>query len=258
MPMNSPATRNLDALMISEANEAIRFARGSFLKGVSFDVEIGGSRQTGVSFDPDSGKSFLSIHLEDPLASRLMPTVKSWRDAWILILAHESGHLRLNSICQANGHDPDEPDAQLIAMGIDQNNWSSAMTDSQKESAIESFCDICLAQTAIKFLGDRWRAPVEALRDQRAKTSRELGFLKSDEYATAPALDAFLDCDGKMEPRVGATIALDVLLLNTSGLKKAAIASAIALAGLKDGLREKIKRWRGGRPSSERNPQRPP
>ena len=92
MPMNTPATRNLDALMISEANEAIRFARGSFLKGVSFDVEIGGSRQTGVSFDPDSGKSFLSIHLEDPLASRLMPTVKSWRDAWILILAHESGH----------------------------------------------------------------------------------------------------------------------------------------------------------------------
>lgn len=119
------------------------------------------------------------------------------------------------------------------------------MADYQKESAIESFCDICLARAAIGLLGERWKGLVEALRNQRAEKSKALRFFEADEYATVPALDAFLDCDGNMAPQEGARISLKSSIQHTSRLKKAAISTSMGLFGLKKGMRERLELWRG-------------
>lgn len=220
--------------------EALGDASNTFLSGVSVQFSYDQSRPT-----QTEGLDAVNINFNDSMARILLPTLASWKEAWLLILAHETGHLHLNSICEANGEPPAEPDAQLRAIGIDPTSSDFLhAADFQKESAIESFCDASLAKAAIDFLGPRWKMPVETLRDHRAKTSRKIGFFKPDEYATQPALDAILETHGKIEPGMAAEIALRASLLHTSKIKIAAICSANKLWGFADQWQKKITEWR--------------
>lgn len=240
MNFNNPQ----DNQMVEDAFfEALGDASNTFLSGVSVQFSYDQSRPT-----QTEGLDAVNINFNDSMARTLRPTLASWKEAWLLILAHETGHLRLNSLCEANGEPPAEPDAQLRAIGIDPTSSEFLQAaDFQKESAIESFCDACLAKAAINFLGSRWKMPVETLRDHRANTSRKLGIFKPDEYATQPALSAFLESDGEIEPGMAAEIALRASLLHTSKIKIAAIRSANKLSGWADQWQRRVTEWRHSR-----------
>lgn len=254
--MSSPQTPRAD--IVHGANEALRLARRSFLKGLRFNAQVMDSLPTGVSFNQKTKKSFLSINPSDPLATSLFQVVGSWQDAWLLILAHESGHIRLNSICHANGDNPDDPNAQLKAIGIQISSYDSfTIAEFQKETAIESFCDVCLGKTALDTLGNKWRAAIQALSDYRKNARKNLGFFDGDEYATQPALDKLLESEGKIEPGTAARFAFEESLSKTSGLKKAAVATASALPKLKNNLRDRLKQWRASSTDEKEAPPPP-
>lgn len=165
--MSIPSSSQEDSESAEGLAEALLVAHQSFFKGLSF-IERATAGSTGVSIDPNTEELVLLINPRTTLTAELLPSVGSWRDAWLLILAHESGHLRLNAICQAQGDDPDDPNMQLKAIGIDQNaGGPRTIADFQKETAIESFCDACAGKAAVSLLGAEWRKGVEALRDHR-------------------------------------------------------------------------------------------
>lgn len=243
--MSPSAPPHVDPAIAQGANQALSIARGSFLQGLAFNALMTTEFPTGVSFDRDAGISLLFINLKNPLASSLLSSTGSWKEAWLLILGHESGHLRLNSICQDRGEDPDDPDAQLRAIGIDQNAYGlSHIADFQKETAIESFCDACAGLAARAFLGGQWRRGVEALRDHRSRVSKSLGLWEGDEYATSPALEELLKRNGEIEPAEAAHVAFEASLRQTSELKKSAVAIATGIPELKQRLGDRLKQWR--------------
>lgn len=243
--MSWTSAPNADSKSLQGAQDALILARGTFLKGLECDDEITTSQATGVAVDPESGALVLYINPQTSLAAALAPSVGNWRDAWLLILAHESGHLRLNSICQASGDDPNDPNAQLKAIGIDQTAYSpSSIADFQKETAIEAFCDVCAGLAAVELLGSGWEEAVKALRDYRARGSASLSFFKGDEYATSPALDELIKRNGKIEPAQAARLAFDASLRKNSSLRKVAVATASRIPEIKKTLRDRLQRWR--------------
>lgn len=233
-----------DAGITQGLTAALEVAHQSFFKGLPF-VQRATSGATGVSVDPDTDELVLLINPHTPLVKELLSSVGNWKDAWLLILAHESGHLRLNSICQAQGSDHEDPDMQLKAMGMDPAAYGgSPIADFQKETAVESFCDACAGLAAKELLGAQWREGVEALRDHRSRISKSLGLWAGDEYATSPALEALLERNGKIEPAEAARIAFEASLRQTSALKKSAVAIAAGIPELKQSIGDHLKRWR--------------
>lgn len=231
---------------------AFELAEESFLASLPFDVIPSTTSNTGVEFDAVLGLSRLHLNESNPMAAELHKNVKDWTLAWLLVLGHESGHLRLNAACLANGDDPRDADAQLRAMGIDSSQGvTSSPADFQKETAIEAYCDICLAKVASDALGKEWRGPVEALRDQRTRDSDLVGLLKGDGYATSPALDEFLRRDGALDPAEAARIALAESMRRTSAFKKAVVAKTENAQSRLGNMSEAISKWRGRRSAED-------
>lgn len=234
--------------VINGATEALRIAHASFFLGLDFDEDFPSHAGTGVSFDAENGRSTLSVNFKNPIANSMRTIVGNWTEAWILILAHESGHLQLNAICKANGEDPSDPNAQLRAMGIDPDSEAyRGVIDFQKETAIEAFCDACLAMAAKNFLGPNWKASIELLREQRASKSKALGFFEDDEYATQSGLDAFLGKDGEEAPQEIAKIALKESIRTTSILKKTAVSTANWISNATENVSCRLSTWRESR-----------
>ena len=243
-----------DPSIKTEFYQALVEAELTFLSGVKKVMTYDESLPTGVG-----ELNFLNINFNTPLVGVLRPAVKDWKEAWLLVLAHESGHLLLNSICDANGEDPGEQDAQFRAMGISPQDPSIfAAKDFQKETAIESFCDACLAKAAFDLLGTGARAPILALRTHRALARKSLGLFKADIYATHPALDAMLDSSGAMKPEDAARVALAHSLLHTSAIKKTAVAAAEEFFAAKKSWGKLLEQWRSDRSDNDEAPPKGP
>lgn len=244
---------------IQGAREALNLAKKPFLKGFVFDVKPTTAHGTGVNFDEETNTSTLFINYETSSLELLLPVVGCWRDAWLLILAHESGHLALNSICLKNGENPADPAAQLRAIGLDKEVSIESLADFQKETAIEAFCDVVLAREAKNILSEKWKVAVGVFRDMREQRSKKIGFFKGDEYATQPALSAFIEQDGCLTPEEAAKVALDHSIRQTSGLKKKAVAAAVGISELRELLGDGVRKWKRDRKEakSRQHSQRP-
>lgn len=233
-------------------------AQGSFLAGLKFSRVFTSSLSTQVFADESSTQSTLYINLDTPLVRILAPTMAGgFKDAWLLVLAHESAHLRINATCIRNGDNPASPDVQLKAIGLDPAKFPGA-ADFQKETAIETHCDAVLVESAFNFLGTKWRAPIQTLCKHREMTSKRLGLFDPDEFATFPALKIILDQNVPLNPLDAAEIALSHSLRHTSAIKKSAVATAEGISETKKSWANRLERWRVKHSNSDGAPPKGP
>lgn len=166
-------------------------AKKTFLAGYKYALFLD-MPFTGILYNEKTKKTEMHINPSCPLVDFLKKSGLTHREAWLLSLAHESGHLELNDKCLNSGDSPSSPDSQLLAIGIEADLRQKVNSDFHKETAIEAYCDARLAQEAVKIMGDKWSTAVGSLAELRALNSKSVGFLKGDEYATAEMLEFLL------------------------------------------------------------------
>lgn len=192
-------------------------ADNTFLKNRGYLITFGDG-PTGVDCGALDMLSTLNINKDDPLVMAFNRAGLSLEESWLLTLAHESGHIELNTKCIQLGIDPTDPDMQLKAIGLGQDVLKRH--DSHKESAIEAFCDANLINQAIEMLGNGWELPVRTLLEVRNYHSSTVGLLGWDEYATQPVLIKSLSDKKGMPPSHAACIALTLSLRKEPRLKR--------------------------------------
>lgn len=157
-------------------------------------------------------RSRLDVNKKNPLALALMGAGLSFDESWLLVLAHESGHIELNGRCIQENADPTDPNMQLVAAGL--TNTYQHRRDFHKESAIEAFCDAIFVNQAMEILEGRWEVAVKILLKLRDSESARLGFFDGDEYATQPVLRRALASKKPINPKEAAELALKTSLDN--------------------------------------------
>lgn len=178
-----------------EAERAMITAKQTFLSGLTFEYYFNTdkddfSSSTGVFWRDDlkPKKSSLYINPNDATVQFLISEGLSVTDAWLLVLAHESGHLILNNNCHKVGDNPNYTDAQLKAIGFTADEIK-VISPSHKETSVEAYCDCILAQQSIALLGqDQGFQTIEKIAKLRALRSAKLLPFQTDEYATSPIL----------------------------------------------------------------------
>lgn len=178
----------------NSAIEAEKIAKRTFLKGLFFTSQIETDPKscimTSVGWDPEPEDpiSLLNVNPNDPMAAFLIFEGVAPIDAWLLVFAHESGHLYLNDQCHKMGLHPKYANSQLKAIGFSDEQIKKT-NDSHKETAIEAYCDAILARETILLLGPTIGFEIiQKIAMLREEFSDQLGPFAVDEYATAPAL----------------------------------------------------------------------
>lgn len=197
----------------SAFRDALTFAKESFLKGEFFVLNFSAELDLAISFDNEKGHNVLNTNMKSSLVSYLVNSNIKEKDAWILVLRHEFGHMSLNSHCFNLNLDPTNANDQMSVIGI-------ALTDSQKkwipdfhkESAIEAYCDAQMLVYAHNHYPEHWGVICQTLLKFRTKNSsvftRNPAFQNyGDEYFCSAPIEQSLKDGLPIEPLYAAKIA---------------------------------------------------
>ena len=192
---------------------------------------------TGVICSPRDTESQLMLSKANPVALALMGVGLTFDEAWLLVMAHEAGHIELNGRCIEQNKDPTDPNNQIDVIGL--HSRYQRKEDFHKESAIEAFCDAFFVNQAMETLGDGWEVAVATLLMFRNSESARLGLFEGDEYATQPVLMLALATKQQLNPVEAAEIALMASISNRLSISVGPAANA--MASLIRKFAEKIK-----------------
>lgn len=245
--MNSPSsTASSDVL-----TEALGEAFADFLDSVDFEISRLSSQEFGVFFSKGMSRSTLIIPEHPPLFVRqLAEKGIPQKDAWYLALAHEFGHLILNAECIKQNMNPADPNAQLAAMKLHLTIAEKISTPSfHKESAIEAYCDACLAKIASRKFGSSWPDVLAIVARIRENDSSRFKGKPGDEYITHPILRLMLDQRTIINPSEAALFAFRQSKAKSTLILDIGFSLIELSSSLADSLPEKLKiRRLGGRP----------
>lgn len=188
---------------LKSINIATDLARQSFLKNFHFTMNIidqESTKSTHVEWvkppvlveesldvlEAETSGSHLNIDPNDHMFKYLIAQGIDPIKAWLVIIAHESGHIILNHKCDQRNMNPWDSDSHLEIIGFDK---IGRINETHKETAIEAYCDALMAKECIEqFDKELGFQIIEKIATLRKQTSKQLGFFETDDYATYPAL----------------------------------------------------------------------
>lgn len=143
--------------------------------------------------------------------------------AWLLVIAHEFGHITLNEKCQQRQLDPWKTDDLLLAIDLTPEEIKE-IDMTHKFTTIEAYCDAFLAKECkAQFRQEKGFSEgygfviLDKIATFRRKNSKQLGWLEADEYATFPALFQMAQQKKLMEPEEAARFCLNQLAKSIKG-----------------------------------------
>lgn len=218
-------------------------ATATFMKGLPIQIERNTSRECSVEFDSLTKSHVLHTKASSAFVVSIAEIFGNYQDAWLLTLAHENGHMRLNQICADAGAEPSNSNNQTDAMGISLNESQQKwIPDFHKESAIEAYCDACLLQYAAKQYPNQWTdiaTKLLAIRDSNSscfkRSPNEARY--GDEYFCSDPIRTALKIKAPILPTDAAKVAFTASIRNTSLPLDMINASHVAIDDLIDRLK---------------------
>lgn len=193
----------------------------SFLWGKNLPTEVS-------VVEIKNGTSTLSPALKSTLASYFFHSAFDRDESnesraisgFLLMMAHEKGHIIVNNRCMASNSDPKSKAARAEALGLSMENGFKSGLDVHVHTAEEAYCDMLLLHKAKELYPSHFMEVAKVFSTIRKQHSVGLPLFKGDGYRTWPALDKAVSDGTLPSPAEAAQMAYDASVKGM-GLKKA-------------------------------------